>query len=113
MQSTNGLQTDLILLLVIVAATLVRKGRSDPAAKDLAKRQRIRPLPLEWLDPVIAVVLVGRFLWRDMSKGVSYVALAILGMAVGIPIGLFRARVMFVRALPSSKSVILTRSTAE
>jgi hypothetical protein len=53
-QTTSGTQTTLVL--VLIAAVLVRKGRSDPAAKDLEKRQRIRPLVPEWLEQVIAAV---------------------------------------------------------
>jgi hypothetical protein len=80
---------------------------------DLEKRQRIRPIALEWLDPLIAAVVVGPLLWHELHKGASCVGLGVVGAAVGIGIGLLRARIMFVRALPQSRSVILTRSTAE
>jgi hypothetical protein len=113
MQSSNGGQSALIIVLIVAAALLVRKGRLDPAAKDLERRQRIRPLALEWLDPLIAGALVGPLLWHELAKGFSYVGVGLLGAALGIAIGLLRARVMFVRALPESRSVILTRSTAE
>ncbi len=113
MQSTNGGQSALNFDLIVAAALLVRKGRLHPAAKDLEPRQRIRPLALELLDPLIAVALVGPLLWHELAKGVSYVGMALLGAAVGVAIGVLRARVMFVRALPQSRSVILTRSTAE
>jgi MYXO-CTERM domain-containing protein len=54
MQSSSPGQTALLVAVLLVAAVLVRRGRNDPASKDLGKRQRIRPLALEWLDPVIA-----------------------------------------------------------
>lgn len=110
---TNGFETVVLLCLVFAAAMLVRKGRLDPAAQGLDRRQRIRPLPLEWLDPLIAVVLVGSALWTTVYSDPAHIGVALLGAVIGIPIGLARARVMFVRALPSSKSVILTRSTTE
>ena len=113
MQSSNGGQSALIFVLIVAAALLVRKGRLDPAAKDLERRQRIRPLALEWLDPLIAGALVGPLLWHELAKGLTYVAVGVLGAAAGTAIGVLRARVMFVRALPRSRSVILTRSTAE
>jgi len=69
-QTTSGTQTTLFLVLVVIAAVLVRKGRSDPAAKDLEKRQRIRPLVLEWLEPVIAAVVVGDLLRHELMKDV-------------------------------------------
>jgi len=115
MQSSgsNSFETLVLLALIVAAAMLVRKGRLDPAAQSLDRRQRVRPLPLEWLDPVIAVVLVGSTVWSTAFPNLAHVGVALLGAVIGIPIGLARARVMFVRALPSSKSVILTRSTTE
>lgn len=116
MQSSSGAsgpESLILLALIVVAVSLVRKGRLDPAAQSLEPRQRIRPLLLEWLDPAIAVVVVGSRLWDVVLSDAGHVGVAIVGAFVGIPIGLARARVMFVRALPSSKRVILTRSTAE
>jgi len=110
---TNGFETVVLYAVIVAAAILVRKGRLDPAANDLERRQRIRPLLLEWLDPVIAVVLVGSTVWTTAFPNVAHGGVSLLGAAVGIPIGLARARVMFVRALPGSKSVVLTRSTTE
>jgi hypothetical protein len=54
-------------------------------------------------------VVVGDLLWHDLMKDVVNVVAGAGGGAVGIVIGLLRARVMFVRALPQSRSVILTR----
>jgi len=113
MQSSGPVQTTLLLALLVVAAVLVRKGRNDPASMGLVKRQRIRPLALEWIDPAIAAVVVGSLLWRYLTTDIAHVGMGVLGAAIGVPIGLLRARVQFVRALPQSTSVILTRSTAE
>jgi hypothetical protein len=110
---TNGFESLVLFGLILASAILVRKGRLDPAAQSLERRQRIRPLPLEWLDPLIAVVLIGSTLWDTVFTSLTHVGVALLGAAIGVPIGLARARVVFVRALPSSKSVVLTRSTAE
>jgi hypothetical protein len=113
MQPSSGGQAVLIYVLLVAAALLVRKGRLNPANKDVERRQRVRPLALEWLDPLIAGALVGPLLWHELTKGPSYVGVGVPGAAIGIAIGLLRARVVFVRALPLSRSVILTRSAAE
>ena len=113
MQSTDGAQSIIFLVLLVVSASLVRKGRADPAASTLAPRQRIRPLALEWLDPVLALVVVGPVLWHELTLSAVHVGAGILGLLLGCPVGVLRSRIQFVRAIESTKSVVLTRSNAE
>lgn len=109
----NPLELIALYGLLAVMLVLVRKGRRDPAAKDLPKGQRVRPLILEALDPILSVVVVGGLLVHELGRGWTHVAAALLGAAVGIPIGMARARVMFVRALVATRAVVLRRSGPE
>jgi len=112
-QSENSVQLIVIVLFAVVASTLVRKGRADPAAKDLQPRQRIRPLALEYLDPLLAIIVVGPVLAHELTLDSWHVLAALIGASAGIPIGVLRSRVQFVRAIKRTKSVVLTRSRAE
>jgi hypothetical protein len=79
----------------------------------LAKGERIRPLAITLLDPVLSLIIIGPIFWHLTSTNVNHVVMAIVGGAVGVGIGWARARVMFVRAVHETKSVILRRSGAE
>lgn len=113
MQTENSVQLVFVVLFAIVASTLVRKGRADPLAANLPPRQRVRPILLEVLDPLLAVVVVGPVLAHELNLNTWHVLAGVTGLSVGIPIGLLRSRVQFVRAIKSSRSVVLTRSRAE
>ena len=113
MQTANSVQLVFVVLFAIIASALVRKGRADPLAANLPPRQRIRPILLEMLDPLLAVVVVGPVLAHELNLNTWHVLAGLIGISVGIPIGLLRSRVQFVRAIKSSQSVVLTRSRAE
>jgi hypothetical protein len=113
MQAEYSVQLVLTLLFLVVASTLVRKGRSDPLVSTLQPRQRIRPVLLEMLDPLLAIVVVGPLLAHELNVDAWHILAGLVGIAAGIPIGLLRSRVQYVRAIKSSKSVVLTRSRAE
>jgi hypothetical protein len=113
MQTENSVQLIVIVVFAVIASVLVRKGRSDPAAAFLQPRQRIRPLALELLDPLLTVIVVGPVLAHELNLNGWHVLAGVVGLSMGIPIGILRSRVQFVRAIKSSKSVVLTRSSAE
>ncbi len=108
----------LLVLLAFMAIMnhLRRQGRKDPAAATLLPRQRIRPMAMQWLDAVFVVVFFGisdRTLAPRLVSTPAHLALSGVGAVVGMIIGLARARAMFVRALPTSRAVVLTRSGRE
>jgi hypothetical protein len=92
---------------------MVRRARRNASQVDLAKGERIRPLAITLLDPVVSLIIIGPIFWHLTSTNVNHVILATVGGAVGVGIGWARARVMFVRAVHETKSVILRRSGAE
>jgi hypothetical protein len=65
------------------------------------------------LDPVASLIIIGPIFWHLTSTNVKHVVLAIVGGLIGVAIAWVRARVMFVRAVQETKSVILRRSGAE
>jgi hypothetical protein len=112
-QTANSVQAVAIVVFAVIASVLVRKGRTDPNLPTLQPRQRIRPITLEWLDPLLAIIVVGPLLGHELNLSAWHIIAALVGASVGIPIGILRSRVQFVRGIASTKSVVLTRSNAE
>jgi hypothetical protein len=79
----------------------------------LAKGERIRPLLITLLDPVVSLIIIGPIFWHLTTTNLNHVIVTVVGGVVGAVIAWARARVMFVRAVHASKSVILRRSPAE
>lgn len=92
---------------------LVRRGRMNASKAPLAKGERLRPLLITLLDPVLSLVIIGPIFWHLTTTNVAHVAIAAAGGIVGVGIAWARARVMFVRAVHETKSVVLRRSSAE
>lgn len=112
-RTTSPYFTYVLLVFIVPMVYLQQKGKKDPAALHLPKKQRVRPLLLEWLDPGLVLVVIAEPVVVQLSKGIGHIALAVVGAAIGIAIGLTRARVMYVAAVPATKSVIMTRSRTE
>ena len=111
--SSNGFSSAVSIVVLIVIVILVRRGRATSSKSSLAKGERVRPLAITLLDPVVSLVIIGPIFWHLVSTNANHVAYAILGAVFGIGIGWARARVMFVRALRASKNVVLRRSGVE
>jgi hypothetical protein len=111
--SMSGIEGIIILVLFMVIIAMTNGARRATAAMDLPRGQRLRPIALLLLEPVLYVLLVGVLLWDELSESVSHVLAGLAGVAVGAAFGVYRARIMYVRADPAHRGVILTRSTAE
>ncbi len=79
----------------------------------LASGERVRPIAITLLDPIISAVIIGPFLYRFATVNPLHVVATILGAAAGVAIGYARARVMFVRAEKPTHSIVLRRSGLE
>ncbi|MCU1363837.1 MAG: hypothetical protein JWM55_1665 [Acidimicrobiaceae bacterium] len=112
-KTENSVQLVAIIAFAVVASSLVRKGRADPQAAYLLPRQRVRPLALEVIDPLMTIIVVGPVLAHELNVSAWHILAGLLGVTVGVPIGILRSRVQFVRAVRVSTSVVLTRSNAE
>ncbi|MGH3733852.1 MAG: hypothetical protein ACRDVC_10880 [Acidimicrobiales bacterium] len=103
----------LVLALLIVIAVMRNRGMRQNRGMILNKGERLRPIAITMLDPVISIFLIGTVLWSLMMRSDGHVAAALVGAAAGIPIGMARARVMYVRAVITAKSVVFRRSAME
>ena len=111
--SSNGAGSLVVLAVLVVIMVLVRRGRMNTSNTDLAQGERIRPLAITLLDPVVSLIIIGPIFWHLTSTNLEHVIMAIVGGVVGVGIAWARARVMFVRAVHQTKSVVLRRSAAE
>ncbi|MGB8196198.1 MAG: hypothetical protein WCF25_04235 [Acidimicrobiales bacterium] len=109
----GGVGSIAVLGLLIVIMVLVRRGRQNTSNETLAKGERIRPLLITLLDPVVSVIVIGPIFWHLTTTNVNHVIVAVIGGAVGVVIAWARAKVMYVRAVHAAKSVVLRRSPTE
>ncbi|MBU6515688.1 MAG: hypothetical protein KGL23_08275 [Acidobacteriota bacterium] len=103
----------LLIVALVTTSRLVRRGRLQSRTAQLEQGQRIRPLAITLLDPLFSVVIIGPYLWRLITHSSTHVAVAVVGALLGVLIGYARARVMFVRAIRPTTSVVLRRSGFE
>ena len=111
--NSAGTGAYLVLVLLVVIAVMRNRGVRQNRGMVLNKGERLRPVAITMLDPVISIILVGTVLWSLMMRSDGHVAAAFVGAAAGIPIGLARARVMYVRAVITAKSVVFRPSAME
>lgn len=112
-QSSNPVVGIVVLAALVAISILVRKGRLQSRSSPLAPRERIRPLAITLLDPVISVIIIGQFVWHLAAHSSVHLVAAFVGAVWGVFIGYLRARIMFVRAIRATKSIVLRRSGLE
>lgn len=111
-QSSPGVALLLVVALVVVSR-LVRRGRRQSRLADLAPGERIRPLAITLIDPLISVLIIGQLVGQLVSHSATNLLAAVVGSIVGVVVGHVRARIMFVRALKRTRSIVLRRSGLE
>jgi hypothetical protein len=104
-----------VVLYAVLAVMIVlrRRTRQHPANSDLVKGERLRPLAITLLDPVLSLVFAGPLLWDLATHDPARSFAAVVGASLGIPIAIWRARVQYVRAVPEAKGVVFRRSPIE
>jgi hypothetical protein len=102
-----------VVVALVVISRLVRRGRLQSRTANLVPGERIRPLAITLLDPLISVMVIGQLVWHLVSQSTMHVLAAVVGSILGVIIGDARARVMFVRAIKSTRSIVLRRSGLE
>lgn len=79
----------------------------------LPKRHYVSLLWLAILDPVFEVLFIGVVLWDDLSRDWVHWLAGSLGIVLGFLFARYRIRIMWVRALPDKKAVVLKNSGSE
>ena len=111
--SPGGASLAILYGILIVMVLLRRQGRARTEPGSLAAGERQRPLAMTWLDPVLSIVFIGSVLWSLVSRDPAHVLAAVVGVAAAVPIGIARARTMYVRAVPAARCVVFRRSQLE
>ena len=112
-QGTGAGTSVLVLGVLVVIMILVRRGRQLSSSTDLNPGERIRPIAITALDPVISLVIIASYLYHLVATSVWHAIFAVVGGGVGVVIGFIRSRIMYVRAVPERKSIVLRRSGLE
>ncbi|MGC2167666.1 MAG: hypothetical protein WA580_01025 [Acidimicrobiales bacterium] len=113
--SSSGASAGSYFVLAVLVVIAILRSRSIRQNRDvvLNKGERLRPLVITMLDPLVSIVLIGSVLWGLMERSDGHVVAAFIGAAIGVPIGMARAKVMYVRAVKESRSVVFRRSAME
>lgn len=112
-QQQNPVVSLAMLAVLIVIVVLVRRGRKLSTPGTVQRGERVRPVAITLLDPVVSIIVIGDVAWRLLSQGGSHVFAGFVGAVIGIGIGVARARVMYVRTVPGSSNIVLRRSPIE
>ena len=102
-----------LFVLILVIVILRKQGLKRSKNIALQKGQRLRPIQMEIIEPLVELLVIGALLWTDMTTNSLHLWAASIGLIPGVLIGLYRAKIMYVRAEPKQGGVVLTRSTAE
>ncbi len=112
--SSSNSPLSLVVPVAIIALIILRRqGVRQGAALELAPRQRLRPLAMVWIDPLLAFLFAGEMLWTLIARDVAHGVTALAGIAAGIAVGYARGRVVYVRAVPEHNSIVIRRTAIE
>jgi len=100
-------------LIVVIIIIDVRGSLYGRRVLRLPKGNFVRRLVLEVLDPVMELLFIGAVLWRDLSSDPWHMLAGGAGIVGGYFLARYRARIMYVRALPEYQAIIVRRSFAE
>lgn len=104
-----------IFLLILAVIILGYRTQAAVIRKNvpLVKKERVRPMGMEFTEPVLELWVVALVLWSELSTDPLHILFGVIGIVPGLFAGLFRAKIMFVRAVPEYKAVVLKRSWME
>jgi hypothetical protein len=100
-------------LIIVMTIIDIRGSLYGRRILRLPKGNFVRRLVLEALDPVMELLFIGVVLWRDLSSDPWHMLAGGAGIVGGYFLARYRARIMYVRALPEYQAIIVRRSFAE
>lgn len=103
----------LAIAVILIMFRLRRIGEKNAADMHLDEGQTLNPLAMELLEPVFELLIIGMVLADDVMRDTSHMFIGLIGAVVGTAIGVYRWRIVYVRAVPEYTSVVMKRSTME
>jgi hypothetical protein len=100
-------------LIVVMIVFDLRARNYGKKVLHLPKKEYVSLLWLAIFDPVFEVLFIGIVLWDDLSRDGWHWAAGAVGVVLGFLFARYRTRIMWVRALPEKKAVIVRNSGAE
>jgi hypothetical protein len=110
----NGLlELVALAVLLVLAVFAVLRRRALRRRYHLDRRQRAVRLQQQWLEPVLALVVVAGVLWKDLAAGTGHVVAAVVGAVIGVALGALRGHYMLGRARRVGRHLVLERNWQE
>ncbi len=113
MENTWLLLAYLSPLLVVMIVFDLRARNYGKKVLFLPKKHYVSLLWLAVFDPVFEVLFIGVVLWQDLSRDWAHWIAGGIGVVLGYFFARYRTRIMWVRALPEKKAVVVKNSGAE
>ncbi|MGY1673230.1 hypothetical protein [Geodermatophilus sp. SYSU D00710] len=110
----NGvLEVVVLAVLLLLAGYSFWRRRVLRRRYHLGRRERAVRLQQQWLEPLVAVVLVAGVLAKDVAAGSAHLVALAIGGVVGAVLGVLRARYLLGRAHRVGNRLVLERNWQE
>ncbi len=99
-----------VLVLLVVIAKEFRRSNAIVKENDditLKKFHRFRTLRMQYLEPLVAIIIVGTLVATDIANSFLHIFAIAAGVILGIWFGAYRAKTTYIRAYPKYKAVVL------
>ena len=100
-------------LIVVMIVFDLRARTFGKNILHLPKREYVSLLWLAVFDPVFEVLFIGIVLWDDLSRDIAHWIAGAIGVFLGFLVARYRTKIMWVRALPDKKAVVVRNSKSE
>lgn len=112
-QSAQVVETLLLFGLLVAIVILRRRSIGVQGQFPLERGERLRLMAMEWMEPVLGLIVVCLVLYDELSEGTAHWIAAAVGVVVGVIVGVFRAKLIYVRSEPAAGAVVLRRNRVE
>lgn len=111
--SWNLIAVMLAVAVILIMVRLSRIGEKNAADMHLDGGQTLNPVALELLEPVFELLIIGMVLADDVTRDSSHMIAGMIGAVIGTVVGGYRSRIVYVRAAPEYRSVVMERNRME
>lgn len=111
--SWNLIAVLLAIAVILLMVRLRRIGEKNATTMHLDEGQTLNPVAMELLEPVFELLIIGMVLADDVIRDTGHMFAGLTGAVLGAIIGAYRSHIVYVRAIPEYRSVVMERNSME